>query len=139
YQLPPSGLAGRSRSQSPPPGERAGRRKPLLTGMCRARRIDLLTAKVCFPWGPATPGLQSWFSHRPCGGCSPPKGCVHTPGGERKNARSEGLSSCFRPRHRASIPGPMIEARALEEDPALTVEDYLTEWLSHSRSRVRTT
>ena len=33
----------------------------------------------------------------------------------------------------------MIEARALEEDPALTVEDYLTEWLSHTRSRVRTT
>src|SRR5439155_17884797 len=47
--------------------------------------------------------------------------------------------TCCEPRHRASIPGPMIEARALEEDPALTVEDYLTEWLSHTRSRVRTT
>src|SRR5437773_5574268 len=53
--------------------------------------------------------------------------------------RSGALSSCFRPRPRASIPGPMIEARALEEDPALTVGDYLTEWLSHTRARVRTT
>src|SRR5947208_6219294 len=33
----------------------------------------------------------------------------------------------------------MIEARAVVEDPALTVEDYLTEWLCPSRARVRTT
>src|SRR5947208_7185378 len=33
----------------------------------------------------------------------------------------------------------MIEARALEEDQALTVGDYLTEWLSHTRARVRST
>jgi len=33
----------------------------------------------------------------------------------------------------------MIEARALEEGQALTVASYLTEWLAHTRGRVRVT
>ena len=33
----------------------------------------------------------------------------------------------------------MIEARALEDAQALTVASYLTEWLAHTRGRVRVT